>query len=177
MHLEQILQKEKISFCEQAIFAIAKAADGSIRDGLSLLDQAIGIGDNVVDENSVQTMLGSVDKYYLVDICRHIALNNPQDLFECINAMSETSPDYYDALDQIIAIFYDIAVMQAIPESSRHASIDEDISSIAERFSKEDIQLFYQICLLGKRDLHLSSDERIGFEMIMLRCLSFKPAE
>ena len=67
--------------------------------------------------------------------------------------------------------------MQAIPESSRHASIDEDISSIAERFSKEDIQLFYQICLLGKRDLHLSSDERIGFEMIMLRCLSFKPAE
>ena len=177
MHLEQILQKETISFCEQAIFAIAKAADGSIRDGLSLLDQAIGIGDSVVDENSVQTMLGSVDKYYLVDICRHIAMNNPQGLFECINAMSETSPDYYDALDQIIAIFYDIAVMQAIPESSRHASIDEDISSIAERFSKEDIQLFYQICLLGKRDLHLSSDERIGFEMIMLRCLSFKPAE
>ena len=88
-----------------------------------------------------------------------------------------TSPDYYDALDQIIAIFYDIAVMQAIPESSQHASIDEDISSIAERFSREDIQLFYQICLLGKRDLHLSSDERIGFEMIMLRCLSFKPAK
>ena len=177
MHLEQILQKEKISFCEQAIFAIAKAADGSIRDGLSLLDQAIGIGDSVVDENSVQTMLGSVDKYYLVDICRHIAMNNPQGLFECINAMSETSPDYYDALDQIIAIFYDIAVMQAIPQSSTQASIDEDISSIAENFSKEDIQLFYQICLLGKRDLHLSSDERIGFEMIMLRCLSFKPAK
>ena len=177
MHLEQILQKETISFCEQAIFAIAKAADGSIRDGLSLLDQAIGIGDSVVDENSVQTMLGSVDKYYLVDICRHIAMNNPHGLFECINAMSETSPDYYDALDQIIAIFYDIAVMQAIPQSSTQASIDEDISSIAENFSKEDIQLFYQICLLGKRDLHLSSDERIGFEMIMLRCLSFKPAK
>ena len=176
-HLKNILENENVGFCEESILSISKAADGSVRDALSLTDQAIGIGGGSINKGGVDTMLGSVEKYLLNDICKHISSNDATALLKSIDQMAQTSPDYYDALDQLISIFHNIAVIQALPEHKNVISIDDEVFLLAEKFTKEDVQIFYQICLLGKRDLHINSDQRIGFEMIMLRCLSFKPGD
>ena len=176
-HLKNILENENVGFCEESILSISKAADGSVRDALSLTDQAIGIGGGSINKSGVDTMLGSVEKYFLNDICEHIASNDVTALLKSIDQMAQTSPDYYDALDQLISIFHNIAVIQALPEHKNVISIDDEVFLLAKKFTKEDVQILYQICLLGKRDLHINSDQRIGFEMIMLRCLSFKPGD
>ena len=176
-HLKNVLENENVGFCEESILSISKAADGSVRDALSLTDQAIGIGGGSIDKSGVDAMLGSVEKYLLNDICEHIASNDATALLESIDKMAQTSPDYYDALDHLISIFHNIAVIQALPEHKNVIAIDDEVFLLAEKFTKEDVQIFYQICLLGKRDLHINSDQRIGFEMIMLRCLSFKPGD
>lgn len=176
-HLKNVLENENVDFCEESILSISKAADGSVRDALSLTDQAIGIGGGSINKSGVDTMLGNVEKYLLNDICKHIASNDATALLKSIDQMAQTYPDYYDALDQLISIFHNIAVIQALPEHKNVISIDDEVFLLAEKFTKEDVQIFYQICLLGKRDLHINSDQRIGFEMIMLRCLSFKPGD
>ena len=176
-HLKNVLENENVDFCEESILSISKAADGSVRDALSLTDQAIGIGGGSINKSGVDTMLGNVEKYLLNDICKHIASNDATALLKSIDQMAQTYPDYYDALDQLISIFHNIAVIQALPEHKNVILIDDEVFLLAEKFTKEDVQIFYQICLLGKRDLHINSDQRIGFEMIMLRCLSFKPGD
>ena len=172
--LETILEQEKIPTESAANKLIAVAANGSMRDALSLLDQAIAYGNGELQEAPVRDMLGTVDSTELSSLLTNLAEGDAEGLLKRVDRMAEHTPDYDAVLAELLSSLHDIAVAQALPGNSDVVS--EETRALAEKITKEDAQLFYQIALTGRRDLYMSPDPRVGFEMTMIRMLAFKPA-
>ncbi|MGY8795462.1 MAG: DNA polymerase III subunit gamma/tau, partial [Woeseiales bacterium] len=175
--LELICNEESIQFELSALTMIARAADGSLRDALSLLDQAIAFCGGNVAEDSVASMLGTIDRQHVGRLVSFLASDDAPGLMSVIAEIDEQFPDYGRLLEDLSRILQRIAVYQSVGVVDQEDEVDEaEIADFAERISAEDVQLFYQIALLGKRDIHLAPDPRSGTEMTLLRMLTFQPS-
>lgn len=177
-HLEHILTAEKITFDDEALSLLAKAADGSIRDALSLTDQAIAQSGGDLVLELVEKMLGTIDKQWSVKLLAHIVNSDAPALMATVEEIALFMPDYRHLVDQLLSIFHLGAMTQLVPNA---AQVDENLQSfitrLAQKLSPEDIQLYYQILLSGKKDLELAPEPRMGFEMLLLRLLAFRPVK
>ena len=173
--LDKILGEEEIATEATCTRLIAGAADGSMRDALSLLDQAISYGNGRLEATQVRDMLGTIDGEDLSALLTDIIERDAASMFTRINNMAELAPDYDAMLAQLLSILHDIAVAQVLPDGSDQ--IDETSRAFARRLDKEDVQLYYQLALNGRRDLHIAPDPKTAFEMTMIRLLAFYPWE
>lgn len=175
-HLKHVLEKELIPFEDAALWQLSRAADGSMRDALSLTDQAIAFGSGKVADSDVQEMLGTIDRAAVYDIVNALAALDAKAVLDAVAHLAEHAPDYSSALGDLLSMLHRIAIAQALPEAVDNSHGDqEQVLQLAEKIPSEDIQLFYQTALLGRRDLPLAPDPRGGFEMVLLRMLAFKP--
>jgi len=176
LHLKYVLQQEMIPFEEPALWQLARAADGSMRDALSLTDQAIGFGNGKVTESDVRQMLGSINRQYILDLVQALMANDARQLLAVVQELAEHNPDYSGTLNELLHLLHRMALAQAVPDHVDTQYGDATaVKQQAAQLTAEDLQLFYQIALHGKRDLLLAPDPRSGFEMILLRMLAFKP--
>ena len=173
--LDKILGEEEIATEATCTRLIAGAADGSMRDALSLLDQAISYGNGRLEATQVRDMLGTIDGEDLSALLTDIIERDAASMFTRINNMAELAPDYDAMLAQLLSILHDIAVAQVLPDGSDQ--IDKTSRAFARRLDKEDVQLYYQLALNGRRDLHIAPDPKTAFEMTMIRLLAFYPWE
>jgi len=177
-HLGKVLGDENIPVDEGALTLIARAADGSMRDALSLLDQAIAYGSGKVDADEVRSMLGSIEQDHVLDLLNLLANEDAPGLLTRVGQLAELSPDFGDILAEIISTLHRVALAQTAPAAIDDSLGDQEhILALAHRLSPEDVQLYYQIGLNGRRDLPLAPDARGGFEMVLLRMLAFRPVE
>lgn len=176
-HLERILGEEQISFELQALRLLARAAQGSMRDALSLTDQAIAYSANEVTEAAVSGMLGALDQTYMVRLLDALAAGNGPEILAIADEMSLRSLSFSTALQDLASLLHRIAWAQFAPGSV----LDEwpeaaDLRRFADALSPEQVQLFYQIATVGRAELGLAPDEYAGFTMTLLRMLAFEPA-
>ena len=176
MQMEEILRRESIEFEANAVKSIARAAEGSMRDGLSLLDQSIVHGGGRLKEAEVSAMLGTVARHPVFELLAALAEGDAASLLRHIEHMAEHTPNFADVLQQILIILHHASLAQWVPEAIKREDDADRILDLAGRIGAEDLQLFYQIGLIGQRDLPLAPDPRSGFEMVMLRMLAFRPA-
>jgi len=175
--IETILTQEKIPFEEAAVRQLAFSANGSMRDALSLLDQAIAFGDGKVEEADVRSMLGTIDRDVIYRLLTALSQQDASQLMAEVEQADSFAPDYAAMLADMISVLQRIAIAQQLPDAIDDAYGDlQSVQSLAAAMSVEDVQLFYQIALLGRRDLPLSPEPRGGFEMVMLRMIAFRPA-
>lgn len=172
-HLQHVCRTETISYEMPALEKLAKAAEGSMRDALSLLDQAVAYGHGAVNTAEVNAMLGSMSQDDLLPLLQTLLNQDGEQLFAAISSLAECAPDFQQVLEEFITILHKIAVAQIVPGTLNG---QETLAGFVKNFKAEDIQLYYQIALLGRRDLSLAPVPQQGFEMIMLRMLAFKPA-
>lgn len=165
--LATVLTAEKITFETEALEQLAQAADGSMRDALSLLDQAIAFSNGRINVQDVHNMLGTIETDHLLEILTALADKNAAELLRITDKLAEHAIDFPQALEALLSYLHKLAVLQAIQNTTADA--------LAEKLSPEDIQLFYQIALIGRRDLSLAPSAKIGFEMVLLRMINFKP--
>ena len=177
-HLHTVLANENISCEPAALQLIARAAAGSMRDALSLLDQAIAYGGNAVHEKEVRAMLGAIDQSYLFDLLTALVNQDGIGLMAQARVMEQRSLSFDAALNDLANLLHQVAVAQSVPGS---IAIDlperGTLMTLAQKLSAEQVQLYYQIALLGRRDLGLAPDEFAGFTMCLLRMLAFAPSE
>lgn len=171
-HLSMILNAEKIEFEQKALAPIAKGADGSMRDGLSLLDQAIAFSGAKIELEQVLEMLGSIDQSYCFKLLDAICNSDADELMNVIQEMSQYSPDYFEVMSDWLTLLHQIAVAQATSNSE-----NEKIAQLANNITSADLQLFYQLSLQAKKDLPFAPHPRQGFEMALLRVIAFRPAK
>ncbi|NHQ86287.1 DNA polymerase III subunit gamma/tau [Iodobacter sp. HSC-16F04] len=177
-HLTQVLQAEEINFEQSALNILGHAANGSMRDALSLLDQAIAYGGGDVGELAVRAMLGAVDQSYLFDILQALIAGDGNAVLATADAIAGRGLSYESALHELAHLLHQVAVAQAVPKAlADDLPQREQIAGLAQAMSPEDTQLYYQIALHGRRDLPLAPDEYAGFSMTLLRMLAFSPAE
>lgn len=175
-HLAHILDLENINYEVPALSHVARAADGSMRDALSLLDQAIAYGAGKLTATDVNAMLGSIEQDHVIKLLEALTANDGTELLMRIQSLSEQVPDFSDVLNEFVTLLHRIAVMQVVPAARDDEETgDEAIAEFANTIAPEDIQLYYQIALVGRRDMQFAPDPRSGFEMIMLRMLAFRP--
>jgi len=176
-HLKTILAEEKIEAESPALLQLAIAANGSIRDGLSLLDQAISHGDGAIKEGDVRELLGTVERSHITALLTHLAKQNAQQLFDRIKHIALQGADFNQVLEELLSTLHKIAVMQTLKGNGiEDDPTSHDLQPLAEQIAPEDIQLYYQIALLARRDLPLAPSPQAGFEMTVLRMLNFTPA-
>ena len=173
--MEAILHQEKVIFETNAVRALARSADGSLRDGLSLMDQAIAHGGGELQELTVTQMLGTVSREPIFDLLQAVIDTNAESLLQSIERLQEHAPNYGDVLQHLLVVLHHAALAQWAPDAIRSDDDAERILSISKSVSADQLQLFYQIGLLGQKDLPLAPDPRSGFEMVMLRMLTFSP--
>lgn len=175
-HLKFVLEQELVPYEESALWHLGRAADGSMRDAMSLTDQAIAYGSGKITEAEVSAMLGTIDQTAVYDVVTALASYDGRAMLAAVERMSEQAPDYASALAEMLAVLHRVAIAQALPEAVDNSHGDrERILNLARQLPAEDVQLFYQTALLGRRDLPLAPDPRAGFEMVLLRMLAFKP--
>jgi DNA polymerase III subunit gamma/tau len=175
-YLTAVLDKEQVVYEPSALWQLGRAADGSMRDALSLADQAISFGENQITDEAVKAMLGSIDQLEIYQIIYALIKGDGAALLAQIARMGEYAPDYAGLLADILSLLHRVAVAQTIAEGVDNSQGDrEAVMAIAADLSREDVQLYYQIGLIGQRDLALAPDPRTGFEMVMLRMLAFVP--
>ncbi len=175
--LRSILEAERVEFEPAAIGLLARAADGSLRDGLSLLDQMLAFGGGRVGETDARAMLGTIDRAHVGRIVDRLADGDAAGLMAATAAMDEQGPDYAQVLEEVASILQKIALRQAVPDLPEDETWDAaQLEELAARISSEDLQLYYQLAILGRRDLPLAPEPRGGFEMTLLRMLAFRPA-
>lgn len=177
-HLHKVLEAEQVKFEPLALNLLGHAANGSMRDALSLLDQAIAHGAGQVEEAGVRAMLGAVDQSYLFDLLDALAAHDGPRLLQTADAIASRGLSYEAALHELANVLHQVALTQAVP----NALADDlpqrgQIVAAAQALSPEDTQLYYQIALHGRRDLPLAPDEYAGFTMTLLRMLAFAPAK
>ena len=176
-HLQYVLKQEQISFDKGAISLIAHAAQGSMRDALSLMDQAIAYSAGKVEESAVHTMLGAIDQGYLFDVLTALREQNGAALLAIADNMAARSIAFDTALQELATLLHRIAVVQTVPDA-----IEDDEPErarqleLATAFTSEEVQLFYQIAIHGRDEIDLAPDEYAGFTMALLRMLAFAPA-
>ena len=175
--MEFILQQENIEFEAAALKLLSRAADGSMRDGLSLLDQAIVYGNGKVTTEDVRAMLGTVAQQPVEEILSALAQGDAAAILDKINEIANLTPDFSDILQQILQVLHRVALVQQIPTAVDHDFDGDMIAALSSRLTPEDVQLFYQIGLVGQKDLNLAPDPQSGFEMVMLRMLTFRPVD
>lgn len=174
--LAEILRAEEIAFDDAALLSIAHAARGSMRDALSLLDQAIAYGAGEVRAEVVRTMLGTVETEYIYRIADALVAADGPALLAEARALTERSLSLPSALDELAALFHRVAIAQTVPETVDALADAARVAAYAKAFSAESVQLAYQICVQGRADLALAPDEPTGFAMTLLRLLAFEPA-
>ena len=172
-HLAHILTQENIPFEEPALVKLAKAAQGSIRDSLSLTDQAIAMGDQQVTNSVVSNMLGLLDDNYSVDILYSLHQGNGKLLMRTLQRVTDAAGDWDKLLGECAEKLHQIALMQLLPQKS--SDDNEHFSFLAKHISPEDVQFFYQVIVSGRKDLSSAPNRRIGTEMTLLRALAFHP--
>jgi DNA polymerase-3 subunit gamma/tau len=177
-HLERILEAEGIEAESPAVMRIARAADGSMRDGLSLLDQAISFGGGSLKDTEVADMLGSIDHAQVAAIIEALAASDAQVLLDTVNDLVRQSRKLDTAMDELAEAMHRIALIHAAPGFRDPERTDWDsLVELAQKVTPEDAQLYYQIAITGRRDLEIAPDPRTGLEMTLLRMLAFRPAE
>ena len=172
-HLAYILTQENIPFEEPALVKLAKAAQGSIRDSLSLTDQAIAMGDRQVTNSVVSNMLGLLDDNYSVDILYALHQGNGELLMRTLQRVADAAGDWDKLLGECAEKLHQIALTQLLPQKS--SDNNEHFSFLAKHISPEDVQFFYQVIISGRKDLSNAPNRRIGTEMTLLRALAFHP--
>jgi DNA polymerase III subunit gamma/tau len=175
-HLEKVLAAENVEYEANALRVLAKAAQGSMRDALSLTDQAIAYAAGKVSEEAVRGMLGTLDDAYLISILDSLIAKDGATLLAIANEMGERSMSFSLALADLSSLIQKIAAAQIVPESV----LDDwpeaaEIRRLANALTKEEAQLFYQISITSRPDLSLAPDEQTGFAMTLLRMLAFRP--
>jgi DNA polymerase-3 subunit gamma/tau len=176
--LEYVLGKEGVPFETPALNLLARAAQGSMRDALSLLDQAIAHGAGKVEETSVREMLGAVDRSYLFSLLKALASGQGPALLAEAERMAARSLSFDAALQELATLLHRVALAQTLPEALPDDEPERDtLLGLAGAFSEEDVQLLYQIAIHGRRDLGLAPDEFAGFTMTLMRMLAFVPVE
>jgi DNA polymerase-3 subunit gamma/tau len=174
--LTAIAEAEKVEFEAAALRTIARGAEGSMRDALSLLDQVLAFGGGRVREDEVRALLGTLERRHVEAIVNALAARDGAALMTCVAQLDERAPDYDQALGELAAALQRMALLQALPdlrgEDEEH---DVQLAALAARFTPEDLQLFYQISIMARRDLDFAPDARGGFEMTLLRMLAFRP--
>ncbi|MYL27473.1 MULTISPECIES: DNA polymerase III subunit gamma/tau [Halomonadaceae] len=175
-HLEHILAQEGIEYENSALWLLGRAADGSMRDALSLTDQAVAFSGGRLESESVSRMLGTLDRADIFSMLDALVQRDGQTLLREVNRIAEYAPDYSAVLADMLDVFHRISLEQAIPGSNDNSQGDrEQVRTLAGQLSAEDAQLFYQTALTARRDLAITPDARMGFEMALLRMLAFRP--
>jgi len=175
--LEKLLQAEEIAFENTALHALARSSDGSMRDSLSLLDQAIAYSDGNVTDVAIHEMLGTVPREYLHTLMQALANADAAAIMQATQELAQLSADFNGLFADIIEVLHQVALSQAVPSMLETLEFDAAlIKELTNNFSPEEVQLYYQIALIGKRDLYLSTSPQSALEMTFLRMLSFKPA-
>jgi DNA polymerase-3 subunit gamma/tau len=174
--LVEILSAESVPFEDAAVALIARVAHGSMRDALSVLDQAIAYGAGEVREGGVRTMLGAADADYVYRIADALIARDGPALLAEARALTERSVSLGNALEELAALFHRIAVCQTVPDAADALLDAARVKALARAFAPESVQLAYQICVQGRADLALAPDEPTGFSMTLLRLLAFEPA-
>lgn len=176
-HLRSIADAEAVPADDASLALLAQAADGSVRDSLSLLDQAIAYGGGELRQPEVAAMLGTIAAADVARIVDALSRNDGPELIALAREFAESAPDYEHVLGEILSLLRRIAVVQALGESATSLDEREAVIRFANELSPEDCQLYYQIGLMGRRDLSLAPDPQSGFEMVLLRMLAFRPLE
>lgn len=175
-HLQHVLQAENIGFEDAALWLLARGAQGSMRDALSLTDQAIAFGHGSLTESDVRTLLGSIDRDLVFRVLDALLSQDAASVLSVVSGMADQSIDFAGAITELISVLHRLAVAQAVPDAIDNSEGDRDrLLAIAAALTAEDLQLYYQMALHGRRDLPLAVDARSGFEMTLLRMLSFRP--
>ena len=176
--IDSILKQEQVSADAAAVRELAFAANGSLRDALSLLDQAIAFGDGKLKEDEVRSMLGTIDRDVIYRLLAALSQGDAALLLDEVSNTDAFAPDYTALLADMVSVLQRIAIAQTLPDAIDDTFGDRDaVLALANELSAEDVQLYYQIGLIGRRDLPLSPEPRGGFEMVLLRMLAFRPAQ
>ena len=177
-HLSHVLAAEQIPFENDALWLLGRAADGSMRDAMSLTDQAIAFGEGKVLAADVRAMLGTLDHGQVYGVLHALLEGDARALIEAVRHLAEQGPDWNGVLSEILNVLHRVAIAQALPEAVDNGQGDrERVLELASVLPSEDVQFYYQMGLIGRRDLPLSPDPRSGFEMVLLRMLAFRPAD
>ena len=175
--MKTILAAEGIDFEAAAVRLVAEAADGSMRDGLSLLDQLLAFAGGKVAEAEARAMLATVDRKQVIQLARLLAASDPGELMRFMQALDEWAPDYGDVLDALATLLVRVALKQSLPAyEGDELHPPDQLAELAGLISPEDVQLHYQTAILGRRDLAWAPDPRTGFEMTLLRMAAFRLA-
>ena len=174
-HLQRVASEEGVESDAQAPDLIARAAEGSVRDALSLLDQAIAHGDGRLDAGEVASMLGTIGSDRVAKLLAAVVEQDAHALIDEARVMHEYAPDYGHIMAEIMSLLRQVAVHQALGADAGESDDEAHVIELAQKISAEECQLFYQIALMGRRDLALAPDQQVGFEMTLLRLLAFKP--
>ena len=176
-HLKAVLDQEHMEFEPAGIALLAQAADGSMRDGLSLLDQLIAFGGGRAGEAEARAMLGTVARDHVVQLAERLAAADAAELMRFAQSLEQWAPDYAQVLDELASLLTRVAIKQVVREYEGDELYDPElVARLAGSIGAEDLQLYYQTALIGRRDLGLAPDPRTGFEMTLLRMLAFRPA-
>jgi DNA polymerase-3 subunit gamma/tau len=175
-HLRAILEKEAIAFEPAGLALVAQAADGSMRDGLSLLDQLIAFGGGRAGEAEARAMLGTISRDHVLQLAERLAAGDAVELLRQAQSLEEWAPDYAQVLDELAALLTRIALKQVVKDfEGDDLYPPELLQRLARTIPPEDVQLYYQTAIVGRRDLALAPDPRTGFEMALLRMIAFRP--
>lgn len=177
-HLSHVLAAENVPFEPDALWLLGRAADGSMRDAMSLTDQAIAFGEGKVLAADVRAMLGSLDHGQVYGVLQALLEGDARALLEAVRNLAEQGPDWAGVLAEMLNVLHRVAIAQALPEAVDNGQGDrERVLALAQALPAEDVQFYYQMGLIGRRDLPLAPDPRGGFEMVLLRMLAFRPAD
>lgn len=177
-HLTHVLGAESVPFEEDALWLLGRAADGSMRDAMSLTDQAIAFGEGKVLAADVRAMLGTLDHGQVYGVLQALLEGDARALLEAVRDLAEQGPDWNGVLSEMLNVLHRVAIAQALPEAVDNGQGDrERVLALAQALPAEDVQFYYQMGLIGRRDLPLAPDPRGGFEMVLLRMLAFRPAD
>jgi len=175
-HLKFILEQEKIEFEEEALWQIGRAAKGSVRDALTLLDQAISFCDGKLTDAEISSFLGTIDQNILYQLVDSLIAEDAQAILALINKASDQAPDFASILEALLSYLHRVAVAQVVPKGLDNSQGDrKQILAHAAAMPAENVQLYYQIALKGREELPLVVDDRSGIEMTLLRMLAFTP--
>ncbi len=176
-HMQHILEAEGLPYEPAGLKLVAQAADGSMRDALSLLDQLLAFGGGRAGEAEARAMLGTVARDHVLRLAELLAAGDGAALLRGAQQFEEFAPDYAQLLDELAALLVRVALRQALPAYEGDELYDAQLlDRLAPQLAPEDVQLYYQTAILGRRDLPLAPDPRTGFEMTLLRMLAFRPA-
>ena len=176
-HLRHVLAEESVGFDDESLALLARGAEGSMRDALSLTDQAIAHGSGKLAADEVRQMLGTVSRTKVFDLLDAIVANDPKVALAMVEDIASHSPDYLGTLDELASVLHQISLVQAVPGSVDSSLPEhERLASLAKGMTADDAHLWWQMAVAAKRELYLASDPRAGLDMAVLRMIAFRPA-